>query len=208
MQGNLVSLIWAFLLWAPLWAQPPIRFAATVKAGESFVHPLGRGLFFVVEQSDGGTWNYQVKASPDAAESYGECLTSPFLHGPDTDDLVAWRFASGAEAGYAQSVPFKVQFGFTTNAADQKYECANQTAMYEAFQLSQRAGRAPVYDGLAHYRPRPRGEVTVLVSSVTLKPGLKLTDAEFGSVSFQAIVRFPATPPRRSRGSTRSQPSQ
>jgi hypothetical protein len=129
------------------------------------------------------------QAIPGSQESYADCLKSPFMHGPEVDDLVAWRFAPGAASGYAKSVPVTNEFAFTTTAADQKYECANQAAMYQSFQASQTAGQDASYQGLKNYKPRPKGHATVVISSVSLKPALE--NAEFEKVSLHVTVILP-----------------
>lgn len=175
-----------FILSATLQAQRPVRFSATIKAGDSYVHPIGHGLFFALQQDDGGTWNFQIRPFPGARESYADCLKSPFMHGPDVDDLVSWRFVPGAAA---ETLPVTDEFNFTTNAADQNYECANQAAMVKSFQTSQREGRDPNYKGLKNYKPRPKGHAKVVISSVSLKPDLK--NPEFEEVSLDVTVNFP-----------------
>ena len=183
---RLAFLLQVFIFLTTLRAQRPVRFSATIKAGDSYVHPIGHGLFFALQQDDGGTWNFQIRPSPEVLDSYADCLKSPFMHGPDVDDLLSWRFAPGAAA---ETLPVTDEFTFTTNAADQNYECANQTAMVKSFQASQREGRDPNYKGLKNYKPRPKGHATVVISSVSLKPDLK--NPEFEKVSLSVTVNFP-----------------
>lgn len=174
-------------------AQVPLKFTAEVRAGETFSHPIGHGLFFIVEQADGGDWNFRITPSLDSQENYTACLGSPFLHGPATQDLLAWRFARDADRSWAESVPVTKPLAFTTNAADQKYECAESDAMYDSFQRSQSAGRDPDYRGLPHYKRRPLGHAQVKIVSVSLKPGLSGNDAEFDHVTLQVRITFPVT---------------
>jgi hypothetical protein len=180
------------LAFAVLHAQAPVRFSADVRAGESYIHPIGHGLFFVLDQEDDGDWNFQIKPSPGSPENYTACLESPFLHGPATVDLTAWRFAPDADAGWAEHIPSKKQFVFVTNATDQKYECAESSALYDTYQRSQAAGKDEDYSGgLPHYRPRPVGRGDVIVTSVALRPGLTGQDAKFEHVTLQITVTFP-----------------
>src|SRR5947208_3523602 len=80
-------------------AQTSVRFTAVIHAGESYTHAIGHGLFFSLEQIDRSSWNFEVKPSRNSTENYTDCLGSPVLHGPATTDLLAWRFAPGAEPG-------------------------------------------------------------------------------------------------------------
>ena len=181
-----------------LQAQTSVAFRATVRAGEVYTHSIGHGLYFTLDQLDGGDWNFQVKSSNNSKDGYTDCLGSPFLHGPATMDLTAWRFAPGADAGWAEHSPARKQFGFVTTAADQKYECAESTAMYDSLQRSQAKGEDPDYSGLPHYKPRPLGHGDVIVTSVALKPGLTDENAEFEQVTLYVKVRFPtSTKPKR-----------
>jgi hypothetical protein len=174
-------------------AQTSIAFKATVRAGESYTHPIGHGLYFALDQVHGGEWYFQVRPSQNSKDDYGDCLGSPFLHGPATVDLLAWRFAPGADAGWAEHIPAKKQFSFVTTPADHKYECAETKAMYDSFQRSQSKGADPDYSGLPHYKPRPVGQGNVIVTSVALKPGLTDKDAEFEQVTLYIEVRFPSS---------------
>jgi hypothetical protein len=175
----------------PLHAQTSVRFTATVRAGDSYVHPIGHGLYFAVDQTDGGAWDFQVKPSKDSREDYSGCLGSPMLHGPETVDLLAWRFAPGADPGWAEHTPASKPIAFVTNAADQKYECAESDAVYNSFQQSQSKGKDPDYSGLRNYKPRPLGQGRVIIRSLTLKPGLTGTDAEFEQITMEIEVTFP-----------------
>lgn len=175
-----------------LQAQTSVAFKATVRAGEAYTHPIGHGLYFTLDQVDGGDWNFQVKPSNNIKDSYTDCLGSPFLHGPATTDLTAWRFAPGADAGWAEHSPSIKQFVFVTTAADQKYECAESNAMYDSFQRSQGKEDAD-YSGLPHYKPRPLGQGDVIVTSVALKPGLTGENAEFQQVTLYVKIRFPSS---------------
>jgi hypothetical protein len=166
-------------------------FRASIRAGEPYVHAIGHGLYFVVDQIDAGAWNFEIKGSPDSKGNYTDCLGSPFLHGPGTIDLSAWRFAGGADAGWAESLPARKRFLFVTNAADQRYECAESEAVYASFQRSQSAGQMPEYQGLAGYKARPAGKGSVVITSVLLKPGLSSEEAEFRRVTLHVTVSFP-----------------
>ena len=183
----------------PARAQTPVNFNATIHTGESYTHPIGRGLFFSVKQDDGGSWNFQVKPSETSSESYTDCLTSPVMHGPNTTDLLAWRFAAAANPDWAEHLPAQKRFSFVTTAADQKYECAEQQAMYNSFQRSQARSADPDYSGLPHYRPRPHGSGEAVVTSLKLKPGLTKENAEFAEVTLHVSIRLPAgtSPGRR-----------
>lgn len=154
-------------------AQTSVGFKATVRAGEGYTHSIGHGLYFALVQSDRGDWNFQVKPSKDSK------------------DLSAWRFAPGADAGWAERIPARKQFSFVTTAADQKYECAESKAIYDSFQRSQAKGEDPDYSGLPHYKSRPLGDGNVIVRSVALKPGLSDKNAEFEQVTLYVKVRFP-----------------
>ena len=186
-------------------AQTSVGFKATVRAGEGYTHSIGHGLYFALVQSDRGDWNFQVKPSKDSKDSYTDCLGSPVLHGPTTIDLSAWRFAPGADAGWAERIPARKQFSFVTTAADQKYECAESNAIYNSFKRSQAKGEDPDYGGLPHYKPRPLGHGNVIVTSVALKPGLSDKNAEFEQVTLYVKVRFPTRrkPNRTTPKSTR-----
>lgn len=186
-------------------AQTSADFKATVRAGESYTHSIGHGLYFALVQSDRGDWNFQVKPSKDSKDNYTDCLGSPVLHGPATIDLSAWRFAPGADADWAERIPARKQFSFVTTAADQKYECAESHAIYSSFQRSQAKGEDPDYSGLPHYKPRPLGHGNVIVTSVVLKPGLSDKNAEFEQVTLYVKVRFPnrRNPNRTTPQSTR-----
>lgn len=184
----------------PLAAQTSVRFTATVRAGDSYAHPIGHGLYFAVNQTNGGEWDFQVKPSEDSHENYSECLGSPFLHGPATVDLLAWRFAPGADPGWDEPIPASKAIAFVTNAADHKYECAESDAVYNSFQISQSKGGEPDYSGLPNYKPRPLGQIHVIIRSLTLKPGLTGTDAEFEQIMMEVEVTFPV------RGKTQQHP--
>jgi hypothetical protein len=95
-----------------LQAQTSVAFKATVRAGEVYTHPIGHGLYFTLDQLDGGDWNFQVKSSNNSKDSYTDCLGSPFLHGPATTDLTAWRFVPEADPVWAEHSPSRKQFGF------------------------------------------------------------------------------------------------
>jgi hypothetical protein len=179
------------LLAVTMQAQTSVGFKAIVRAGEGYTHSIGHGLYFALVQSDRGDWNFQVKPSKDSKDNYTACLGSPFLHGPATIDLSAWRFAPGADAGWAERIPARKQFSFVTTAADQKYECAESKAIYDSFQRSQAKGEDPDYSGLPHYKSRPLGDGSVIVRSVALKPGLSDKNAEFEQVTLYVKVRFP-----------------
>jgi hypothetical protein len=192
MRRGLAFLLQATVGFAVLNAQAPVRFSADVLAGKTYIHPIGHGLYFVLDQLDGGDWNFQIKPAPDSREDYRACLGSPFLHGPATVDLTAWRFAPDADTGWEEHIPAKKHFVFVTNAADQKYECAESSALYDTYQRSQAAEKDEDYSGgLPHYKPRPIGRGNVIVTSVALKPGLTGQDAEFERVTLQITVTFP-----------------
>ena len=171
-------------------AQAHVSFEAIIHVGESYSHPIGHGLFFSIEQDDQVSWNFQVKPSRNSSESFISCLDSPVMHGPDTEDLLAWRFTPTA-AGYAEHLPVHKDFSFVTTAADQTYECAEQSAMYDSFQRSQSSGSEESYNGLPHYKPRPQGKGEVKVESVKLKPGLRSKNAEFEQVTLHVSIQFP-----------------
>ena len=198
MRRKLTFLLQMVILVAVAKGQVPVHFRAKIHARESFIHPIGHGLFFVVEQSDAGDWNFLVKPSRptkpslDVRESYTACLESPFKHGPRTQDLVAWRFAQDADPVWAEPIPARKNVSFTTNAANQRYECAESDALYNTFQSAQSAGRDADYSGsLPHYKSRPVGHARVVISSVALKPDPSGQNAEFESVTLQVTVTFP-----------------
>jgi hypothetical protein len=193
MRRRLAFILQGLIGFAVLHAQVPVRFSADVRTGETYIHPIGHGLYFVLEQSlDGGEWNFQIKPSPDSQEDYTACLRNPFWHEPLAVDLTAWRFSPDADAGWAEHMPAKEQFDFVTNAADQKYECAESSALYDTYELSQTKGKDPDYSGgLPHYKRRSVGHGYVIVTSVALKPGLTGEDAEFERVTLQVTVIFP-----------------
>ncbi len=188
---NLFLIMFSVSISSTARAQSSVSFEAIIHVGESYVHPIGHGLFFSLEQDDHGSWNFQVKPSRSSSESYIDCLGSPVMHGPDTIDMLAWRFAPDADAGWAEHTPTQKRFSFVTTAADQKYECAEEHAIYDSFQRSQSSGTEEDYSGLPHYRPRPQGKGQAVVESVTLKPGLSSKDAEFEQVTLHVSIQFP-----------------
>jgi hypothetical protein len=190
-QSRLIFLTLVALLSIRTHAQTAARFTMTIHAGDTYIRPIGHHLYFAVEQADGADWNFQIKPSADSLDSFTDCLASPFLHGPTTQDLVAWRFAPGADAGYAEHIPASKPLLFVTSAADRTYECANSEATYNSFQQSQAEGRAPDYRGLPHKKNIAIGHGKVIVTSFGLKPGLTGQNAEFSFVTLSITIKFP-----------------
>ena len=195
MRRRLAPLLLGLLISTGLQAQAPIHFSADVRAGQTYSHPIAHGLYLVLDQTDPGDWRFAIKPSAESQEDYTHCLGSPFLHGPQPWDLTAWRFAPDAGADWAEHLPVTKQIAFVTNAADQKYECAESNAIYDSFQRSQSAGRMPEYDGLPHYKPRPVGRARIVVALVLFKPGTTGKDAEFDRVALQVLLTFPKLRP-------------
>jgi hypothetical protein len=181
----------SFALVSSAQAQTRVSFRAIVHVGESYAHPIGHGLVFSIDQEDQGSWNFQVKPSQENSDDYTACLDSPVLHGPSTTDLLAWRFVADADAGYIEQLPARKTFSFILTAADQKYECANQNAMYESFQRSQGSGKEGDYSGLPDYRPRPVAHGTAVIESVMLKPNQNGNNSEFQEVTMRVVIRYP-----------------
>lgn len=181
----------SFALVSSAQAQTIVSFKAIVHVGESYAHPIGHDLMFSIDQENQGSWNFQVKPLQGSSDDYTACLDSPVLHGPSTKDLLAWRFVPDADAGYVEHLPVKKTFSFVLTAADQKYECANQNAIYESFQRSQASGKEEDYSGLPHYRPRPAAAGTAVIESVMLKPNQNGNNSEFQEVTMRVVIRYP-----------------
>jgi hypothetical protein len=63
-------------------------FMGSLHQGETFQHPIGRGLFLRLLPQDGG-WHIYIGPNPE--DDFASVVTPP-MHGPNPLDIMAWTF--------------------------------------------------------------------------------------------------------------------
>jgi hypothetical protein len=159
------------------------HFAGSVRAGQPYIHDLGRGLVLVVTTS-----SIEVRASPYRADgdSYARCVTMP-ARGPNDLYLDAWHFIPSQN--HLFSHPLHREFQFTVNAADQKGACDDLEAALHSPPVKGKDGIEIM--GTPGYKEPPLGSGIINLSNVQLSHPAPGQDAEIQSFSFVADIILP-----------------
>jgi hypothetical protein len=185
LKGLCVGVFCIAHLWLPAQEQ---RFTGSVKAGESYVHDLGRGLALVVTTS-----SIAIQAFPlhEGGHDFIGCVTPPY-HGPHATEIQAAQFVdeqnqplTGVELEDSRARDFK----FTLSAGDDKAACENlETASRNPPRIL--ADGTLVY-GTPGYQFPPLGSGRVRLLEIKLSSLGPGKHAEIRSLSFEASIRLP-----------------
>lgn len=149
-----------------------VRISGDVRAGETFLHPIGRCLSLAVTV-DG--ISVRRVSSGGEGENFARCVTTP-VRGPNDLDIEADDF----DPSLGKAVGRRRHFHFVLNAHDDEAEC---TELERAMD--------PSTAGDNNWYSHPMGRATVTLSQVRLSRPAADPKAELQSFHFNAVVTLP-----------------
>jgi len=173
----------------PSSGQQPIRFSGMVRAGETFRHPLGHDLVFVIAPEPDPDFGWEMRVvHVGQNDDYSGCVTGPY-HGITALDIRGDGVPPGPDSQYfhrGNEVYSTRHFRFVLNVADWRKTCA---AVEAAQYGPMRQGKDGTWIiGQPGYREPPVGHATVLLNHVHLDSANSRRIADF---HFNASIQFP-----------------
>jgi hypothetical protein len=165
-----------------------LKFSGSVKAGETYLHDLGRGLVLVVTTS-----SIEVKVAParQYADDFTGCVTPPY-HGPNPTSLDAWQFVSEKNEplpALELDVMRGRKFQFTLSKKDNEAACENlDTAEHTPPRVAKDG--TEVY-GTPGYRSPRLGSGELFLSDIKLSGVGAGKHAEIESLTFDLTIILP-----------------
>jgi len=180
----------------PLLAQSHVTFSGSVRAGEHFTRPIGRGLTFELAPGDG--WEISIRRSSAHAgtqrahEDMSRCVTGP-LHGPSPLRIEAWRFLPrGGETAWEKAGDRDHGFEFTLNSADQTRSCTELGVIAETVSHPDTDPRTGVITiGTPGYKVPPTGRGDLTITKIQLSKAPDRKEPFIESMSFNVAIQFP-----------------
>jgi len=184
----------------PLMAQPPVRIAGTVRAGQAFRKEIGSGLVLALtpipDSGEDSGWTIEIQPA-DGSENFVRCVTLP-LHGPTQVDLLTAQFLTPDNQKLPESKLADVkkrEFQFVLNTADQKRACDELEA--EAYGAPKTAADGTVIIGNPDYKEPPLGSGTFLITAARLSNVGPGKHAVLESLNFELEITLPASKGRQ-----------